>query len=91
MGGEQGEGLPLHPTHLLPHAFIAEGDVAEGEVIDGQEMATVRTRLAELQSKCAQQHQVRNLVTFAFVCVFDQSSGAPQYWLQQVCVSQDAK
>lgn len=60
MGEEQGEGPSLHHSHLQSHSLIGEGDVAGGDEVHGQEMLTMRIRLAELQSKYAQQQQVRN-------------------------------
>ena len=70
MGGEQGEGPPMHHPHLQPHGVMKEGEIAEGAIIDRHEMATIRTRLAELRRKYAQQHQVRDSGDIRmYVCV----------------------
>ena len=78
MSGEQGEGSPTHHPHMPPHGVIAEGEVVEGEVRDGQDMVAMGTRLAELQSKCEQQHQVKTLVPHVLAFVFDHSSAVLQ-------------
>ena len=78
MSGEPGEGPPMHHPHMPTHGVIAEGELVEVEVKDGQDMVTMGTRLAELQSKCEQQHQVKTLVPHVLTFVFDYSSGILQ-------------
>lgn len=52
MGGEQGQGPPMHHPHLPPHGVIVESEL--------RNMATMHIKLEELQRRCAQQQQVRN-------------------------------
>ena len=58
MGWEQGEGPPMHHPHLPLHGVIAAG---KGKYTAN--VAILRSRLAQLQRKCAQQQEVRHLVT----------------------------
>ena len=75
MGGEQGEGSPMHHPHLQPH-----GVIAEGEVVDEQEMANMRTRLAELLQQCAQQQEVRKPGDLCGMFVLTYSKGLLWRW-----------
>ena len=49
----------MHHPHLPPHPSA----IADVRIPNGADISTLRLILAELQTKHAQQHKVRNLIT----------------------------
>lgn len=52
------QGSTMYPPRLPPHSSA----IAEGQIPDGADATTILNSLADLQTKYAQQHQVRHMI-----------------------------